>query len=320
MSGITEVAVPLGMTEAARLDKRIRLMADTIRDNVLKITGLIEEAKTGQIHVALGFASWTAYLADALGGRLELDTDSRREVVALMSGEGMSNRAIAQAVGVSHVTVINDRKSAAGQVVSDLPPVPAAVVDEDHEVMAQVVDELLAIAAEVRHDAAPDAEVEHHVPSDAEVIEEPTSVTGLDGKTYRRKRDNPPRPPAPPTFARLMRKLTELNLLAHECQDIAEGLPAFRREANWNGTVYDPGQQYESTAALAAGFASVVDGIIAAVARRQPVTESYIVKSAERDWDPLEDYQDGMCALPSMFEVPDSPQSAEYAATLRGDA
>lgn len=39
---------------------------------------------------------------------------------ALVLAEGMSTRAIAPAVGTSHVTVINDRK--AEQMVSDLPP------------------------------------------------------------------------------------------------------------------------------------------------------------------------------------------------------
>lgn len=113
MSEIVEVdttgaAVELDVAAATRLDTRIRLMAGTVRDNLIKLGELVDEAKTGQIHVALGFASWTAYLADALGGQLELTTESRRAVVELLAGEGMSQRAIATAVGVSQKTVDRD--------------------------------------------------------------------------------------------------------------------------------------------------------------------------------------------------------------------
>jgi hypothetical protein len=108
MTDIIEVIAPLDRDAAVRLDKRIRLMADTARDNLAKIAMLVDEAKAGQIHEALGFPSWTAYLADALGGQLELSTDTRRAVVELMAGEGMSQRAIAAAVGVSQKTVDRD--------------------------------------------------------------------------------------------------------------------------------------------------------------------------------------------------------------------
>ncbi len=108
MTDIIEVIAPLDRDAAVRLDKRIRLMASAVRDNLTKIDTLLKEAKTGEIHVALGFASWTAYLADSLGGQLELTTDTRRSVVELMAGEGMSQRAIAAAVGVSQKTVDRD--------------------------------------------------------------------------------------------------------------------------------------------------------------------------------------------------------------------
>ena len=121
VSAEIEVIEPLDVAAATRLDKRIRLMAATVRDNLTKTAELVEEAKAGQIHVALGFSSWTAYLADAIGGQIELGTESRRAVVELLAGEGMSNRAIAAAVGVSHPTVAADL-AAATQVVNHLPP------------------------------------------------------------------------------------------------------------------------------------------------------------------------------------------------------
>lgn len=51
----------------------------------------------------------------------------RREVVAELAGSGMSNRAIADVIGVSHPTVINDRRSG-GQ---NLPPDKVAGQDGD---------------------------------------------------------------------------------------------------------------------------------------------------------------------------------------------
>lgn len=134
---------PLGLEDAERLDARIRALASTVRDNLTELSELVAEARSGAVHVALGFASWTAYLADALGGRIELNTESRREVVAFLAGEGMSQRAIADIAGVSQKTV--DR-------------------DLDH----------------VSHHDSPDA-----------------VVTGLDGKSYPRRRPKERDPFAP---------------------------------------------------------------------------------------------------------------------------
>lgn len=106
--GVVETGAVLDLKDAKSLDTKIRLLSNTVRDNLHKIAALVEEAKRGQIHVALGFNSWTAYLADALGGQLKLDTDARRAVVALMSGHGASQRTIAQAVGTSQKTVNRD--------------------------------------------------------------------------------------------------------------------------------------------------------------------------------------------------------------------
>jgi hypothetical protein len=174
-----EVIAPLDPGSSERLDRRIRLMADTIRDNIAKLTGLIEEAKQGQIHVALGFASWTAYLADALGGRLELDTDSRREVVALMSGEGMSQRAIAQAVGVSQKTVDRDLDKGTQVSHGDSP-------DDDRCLGCNVNR---ARRGDCLCSACFNLEAQIHgtplLPRSESP--EPLVVTGLDGKTYTAK-------------------------------------------------------------------------------------------------------------------------------------
>jgi hypothetical protein len=103
-----EVVTPMDRAAAERLDKRIRLMGTTMRDHLVKIEALLIEAKAGQIHLTLGHKSWTAYLADVLGGRLEMNTETRRAVVELLAGEGMSQRGIAKAVSVSQSTVRDD--------------------------------------------------------------------------------------------------------------------------------------------------------------------------------------------------------------------
>jgi hypothetical protein len=172
------IVAPLDHGAAERLDKRIRLMADSIRDNLTKIAALIEEAKTGQIHLALGFSSWTAYLAEALGGRLELDTDSRREVVALMSDEGMSNRAIAQAVGVTEITVRRDKEQVRHDVApAERPEIKAEVSERDS--IDELVDWQLTLPKGRRKSGAQ--------------RRAGRPVTGLDGKTY-----TPPAEPSTP--------------------------------------------------------------------------------------------------------------------------
>lgn len=156
---------PLAEAGAKRLDMGIRLLADTVRGNVEKLAEKVTEAKQGQIHVALGFPSWTAYLADALGGQLELTSDARREVVALMAGEGMSLRAIACATGASKSTV--GRDLAAIQVSQDGTPRDGTETDQ------------------------PDA-----------TTPTPETVIGLDGKaqTRTKRKAGPRRDPFPVAF------------------------------------------------------------------------------------------------------------------------
>lgn len=104
---VAEVAEVMPVADAQSLDTRIRLMATTVEQNIDKLSDLLREAQAGQIHVALGFDSWTAYVADAVRFKPE-SIEQRRELVALMFGEGMSERAIAEVVGVSQKTVDRD--------------------------------------------------------------------------------------------------------------------------------------------------------------------------------------------------------------------
>lgn len=109
---------------AKRLDHRIRLLAGSIGDSLAKLHMLVEEAKQGEIHKALGFPSWTAYLADALTIQVQLGREQRRELVGYLSGEGMSQRTIADIVRVDQKTVSNDLRSTAEEFSSPENVVP----------------------------------------------------------------------------------------------------------------------------------------------------------------------------------------------------
>src|SRR5258705_201924 len=98
---------PLSEGKANVLDKRIRQACIRVADNTATLLDLLEEAAVGQAHVALGFPSWTAYVKDAVTIS-PTDADERKVLVSLMSGKGMSVRAIADVVGAGKSTVSRD--------------------------------------------------------------------------------------------------------------------------------------------------------------------------------------------------------------------
>lgn len=110
--------VTMDADAARRLTERIRLTAQTFAESRDRLMELVGEAKAGNAHLALGYDSWTAYLADVLGEEpLRLARDDRRELVGALSAEGMSTRAIAPIVGVNHSTVVRDLPTGANAPV-----------------------------------------------------------------------------------------------------------------------------------------------------------------------------------------------------------
>ncbi|MDY6871289.1 MAG: hypothetical protein SV966_12505 [Actinomycetota bacterium] len=103
-----EVVVVLDRPAAEKLDGRIRRLVGQVDGQLGQVSRLLDDARRGQIHQTLGFTSWPAYVADVLGGTLQLSGDARQAMVELMSSEGMSLRAIATATGVSKDTVSRD--------------------------------------------------------------------------------------------------------------------------------------------------------------------------------------------------------------------
>jgi transposase len=107
---VSEIEIyTMGVAAAQRLTERIRITAQNAREAIEKLQELVTEAKEGNAHVVLNYPSWTAYLADVLGEHpLRLDRHQRKELVGYLAGEGMSTRAIAPIVGVTHKTIHND--------------------------------------------------------------------------------------------------------------------------------------------------------------------------------------------------------------------
>jgi hypothetical protein len=208
--------VSVSRAEAERLDKRIRLLTEAVNNNLVKLYELVELAKVGEIHVVLGFPSWTAYIADVFGGQVRLDREQRRELVGYLSGEGMSTRAIAETVDVSKNTVTSDLRQVSQTGTpeaeqSDLTEAEARAitdrirgwVDEgrrlgvDDKEMADCVamaefsdDEFDNVLADARRQD--DLSRENVAQLCRERVAAPTPTTGLDGKTYPK-----PQPPQP---------------------------------------------------------------------------------------------------------------------------
>jgi hypothetical protein len=110
--------------DARRRRDRIKLLLTSITEQANKLQAILDEARTNEDHLALGYASWTAYIAGEYAGLLaELTRANRREVVGSLTSAGMPTRAIAEIVDVDHSTVVRDQK----QVVHPAPP-----AREDH--------------------------------------------------------------------------------------------------------------------------------------------------------------------------------------------
>lgn len=188
----------MDVSSARRLTERIRLNAVAVRDGVEKLQALLEEAKEGNVHVALGYPSWPAYIAEVMGDEpLRLSRDDRREIVHYLTGEGMSTRAVGSVLGVSDGTVRNDmvERPGAQNYAPHRPPSvvnrsPSEVLDPDPVGSAFIGDEFSIENAEPGHEPDPIAPLP---PTSTPAPRTP--ITGLDGKTYT---PPPPRAPSEP--------------------------------------------------------------------------------------------------------------------------
>lgn len=114
-----EVIETLTESDARRLTDRIRLLAENVAEQVEKMAGLIDQARVASAWMALGYTSWTAYVAEEFAGVLpRLAVEPRREFVRELAATGMSTRAIAPVVGADHSTIVRDLRAGG----ADAPP------------------------------------------------------------------------------------------------------------------------------------------------------------------------------------------------------
>lgn len=114
---VVEGPAPLTTEEAEALDKEVASAAAQTADSLGHLADLVQQARIGQIHIGLGFPSWTAWFADRVTAPL-MAVGERKSVALMLHNEGMGERAIGQVLGVSQPTVHNDikaAKAAAGQ-------------------------------------------------------------------------------------------------------------------------------------------------------------------------------------------------------------
>ena len=140
------------------IDKTLRWKAREFDKSWEQLETQIVRAKAAEIHTALGFKSWPDYIADVASHEMPnvaRSVDDRRQVVALLAGEGMSNRAIADAVGVNDIMVRRDK----------------------HEVRHNVAPEATAIVCDVIREPGAGTAI-------SDVDRDALPVTGRDGKQY----------------------------------------------------------------------------------------------------------------------------------------
>ncbi|MGB3893246.1 MAG: hypothetical protein WA942_03210 [Mycolicibacter sinensis] len=187
-----EIVEPLTRVEADRLDNRIRLLVGNINDTFTKLTGLVEQAKSGQIHTVLGYASWTAYISDVFTVTIRLDRAQRRELVGYLAGEGMSQRAIADVVGTGVGTVNRDLAGVPNGTPEPHHPAFTDAAEQSHcMTMADVPDdefEDVLAQARTEGDLSP-----HNVVSICRGRLK-KKITGRDGKQYPAKSPEPSKP------------------------------------------------------------------------------------------------------------------------------
>lgn len=120
---------------ARKITERLRLQATNYQEAREKVIATLDEAQNGDAAGLLGYASWTAYVADVFSDApLRLERDARQDLVAELASRGMSTRAIAPIVGVSDVQVHRDIKRAeatATSVAVETPPQTMMRVNPD---------------------------------------------------------------------------------------------------------------------------------------------------------------------------------------------
>ncbi|OHU77662.1 helix-turn-helix domain-containing protein [Mycobacteroides chelonae] len=249
-----EVIVPLDDAKAKVLDNRIKSTVENIGDRLTILHRLLDEAQQGQVHLTMGFRSWTEYLADRIGNRWQIGGDERREMAQLLADRGMGVRSIATITGASKSTV----SRVLSKVSQDGTPDPEPVVVEGDSV-------------EVSHSGTPDCG--GTAPTDKTV--------GPDGKLYPRPKPRKKPEPKPldetaPTEdtppARAVQVPTALRQLTVTLKGATDELTALTYDKRWDkalGRLTDA--DAEALQTIAVTIADIHAAIAAALLARTEV-------------------------------------------------
>ena len=125
IDAVTGEVVELTEAEARRLTERIRSALDRVSTAWADLAERVHEAQERRADLALGYDSWAEYVETELKPPAGMAVEARRQLVGLLSGLGMSTRAIAPVVGAPRETVRRD----ALKVTHSGSPAPAERID-----------------------------------------------------------------------------------------------------------------------------------------------------------------------------------------------
>lgn len=168
--------------EAEVITEQIVGRLDQVSENIEAVQSLMRDALVRNAHLALGYDSPGAYMRDRFDGALaNLSAAMRREIVHELSDAGMSTRAIAPIVGVSHKTVSVDLAG-----VTDVTPASEPDAAEFDALIADTENDSDGLSYSLNIETGEFEPIDPTV-TEHTVIETTKTVTGLDGKTYTRK-------------------------------------------------------------------------------------------------------------------------------------
>lgn len=171
-----EVIETITANEAWRLTAEAKTEFKSASDHFGKAWSLIEEAVKGGGHLALGYRSPGDYLHAEFDEVLaRINVPDRRIAVRGMSAMGISTRAQAKVLGVSHTTV--ERDASGG---TDVPPEPQPHASPGFAPGWRSASEVLDQHTQPKETAQTEK------PMSAAAAEKPAKVVGIDGKTYSR--------------------------------------------------------------------------------------------------------------------------------------
>lgn len=133
MSNIT-TTTPGALTpqQADKLDSRIRKVVAEIGTRLETLDSLITEAIQTELHKHLGYRNIQAYLQDVFRVEgVKRDIEGRRQVVQLLSQKQLSQRAIADIVGVDKRTILRDQEQVGHTAPAEGTEEPAVTVGRD---------------------------------------------------------------------------------------------------------------------------------------------------------------------------------------------